>query len=733
MYKVLCDNALLCDSRIEELALNNPVVTLEANKAGSFSFSLTPEHPFYDLVRRQKSIIEVYRNNDLVFSGVAVKVQDTLFKERKFTCEGELAYLNNSIQRPARYQGITKRQYLETIIAIHNEQVEESKRFTVGMVTIPGQDELIYCYTNMESTMKCLKEDLVDDYGGIIRIRHENGIRYIDYLDDSQSTNSQAIQIGVNLLDFTSGIDSGDIATAVIPLGAKLDETVVEGLEARLTIETVNDGKDYLLSEEAVETYGYIAKTITFDNVTTAAALKTKGIKYISETQFENMVIEAKAVDLGLTDEDIEEFHILDKIRVISAPHGLDKYFVLTKQVLNLNNPENDAITLGKKEKVALSAKSSQISEEVKKTVEAIVPASKILNEAQENATQIITSAMGGYVYKTRSELFIMDTDDPATATKVWRWNINGLGYSPNGIDGPYELAMTMDGSIVADFIQAGTMLADRIRGGELALGGVNNADGVAKMYNGSNGLFGTWDNSGVTIIGSHSTTSIGSDKIRMKDASYPHYVEMSTYFGSRPNLIVRGNNDYHRTYISSESISIDGGAGIYLNDTTGNVYTQTFRATIDGSLFLLRDLNVYGTKSRIAKTEDYGDRALYCYEMPSPVFGDLGEGRLDESGNCVIFIDDIFAEVIDTDCQYQVFLQAYGDGQCYVLGRTAAYFVVRGTPNMRFGWEIKAVQKGFDTMRCEEYAASEQQTDELEELMNYLEDMLYDVESEGI
>ena len=88
-----------------------------------------------------------------------------------------------------------------------------------------------------------------------------------------------------------------------------------------------------------------------------------------------------------------------------------------------------------------------------------------ILNSAKNNATNQITSALGGYIYKTQSELFIMDTDNPATATKVWRWNLNGLAYSETGINGEYKLALTQDGQFVADFITTGTINADRIEG----------------------------------------------------------------------------------------------------------------------------------------------------------------------------------------------------------------------------------------------------------------------------
>ena len=127
--------------------------------------------------------------------------------------------------------------------------------------------------------------------------------------------------------------------------------------------------------------------------------------------------------------------------------------------------------------------------------------------QAIENATDLLTSALGGYVLKRAGELLIMDTEDPTTATKVWRWNLNGLGYSSNGIDGPYELAMTIDGVINADFITAGTVSANLVKAGILASND-NNAyfdlnNAIIRVGHGGtqysqldvNGLFRQWEN----------------------------------------------------------------------------------------------------------------------------------------------------------------------------------------------------------------------------------------------
>ena len=133
-----------------------------------------------------------------------------------------------------------------------------------------------------------------------------------------------------------------------------------------------------------------------------------------------------------------------------------------TRCIKTTYNPLTDTI-----EKFEIGTFKSGIGDSINKMNSVITQfsPSTILEEARENATSLITQAMGGYVYKTNSELYIMDTDNPQTAEKVWRWNINGLGYSSTGINGPYGLAMTMDGAIVADYITTGTLNTNVIQG----------------------------------------------------------------------------------------------------------------------------------------------------------------------------------------------------------------------------------------------------------------------------
>lgn len=123
-----------------------------------------------------------------------------------------------------------------------------------------------------------------------------------------------------------------------------------------------------------------------------------------------------------------------------------------------------------------------------------------------------------------------------------------------------------------------------------------------------------------------------------------------------------------------------------------------TFRknVTVDGNL------SVTGTKNRLVKTTDYSERYLYCYETTTPVFGDIGEGVIGEDGKIYIQLDPIFLETITTE-NYQVFIQLYDDGKAYVSERHKSYFVVTGTPNIAFGWEVKAKQSNYENYRLED------------------------------
>lgn len=468
MYRVYCNNSPLYDLRDEDLVLISPTVKIGENTAGSFEFSILPKHPHYEEVNELTSVITAYDGDEEIFCGRVVEITKDLYNRKKVICEGELAYFNDSIQRPAKYQGLTVRGYLETLVNIHNQQIKNQgidKTFKVGAVTVQDKNDYVYKYTNWESTLEVIKTDLLKTYGGYLRIRKENGVRYLDYLADYPNTNTQVIEFGSNLLDFTHDMVASDIVTAVIPLGARLEDvTEVEGLDAYLTIKDVNGGVDYVYSQEAVKSYGWIFKTVKWDDVHVADNLLKKGKEYLSDIQFAQITLTVSAIDLHMLHVDMERIKVLDRIRVTSTPNGLDRFFPVSEMTIYLDKPSNNKLTLGTSySKNSLSTKTESNITSIKDKIEELPKKSEILEEAKENASQLIHSATNGHVVTTADEQLIMDTADKKTARKLWRWNLNGLGYSKTGYNGTYETAITMDGQIVGERLVGGSVDASKL------------------------------------------------------------------------------------------------------------------------------------------------------------------------------------------------------------------------------------------------------------------------------
>lgn len=441
-------------------------MTLELNNAGSFEFTIISSHPAISQIRKMKSQISVYHGDEEIFCGRVIEVKEDFYKRQKIFCEGELAYLNDSVQRPKKYQRMTVRGYLESLLSVHNAQVEDSKKFQVGAVTVTDPNDSIYRYTNWEKTMDVIKSDLIKSLGGYLFVRKENGIRYIDYLAELPTKSTQTVEFGKNLLDFTKNFDVTDLATAIIPLGAKINSSDTSDnpsvLEERLTIKDINNGNDFLFNQEAVNNYGWIFKTVIWDNVNTTTALKRKGEQYLASAQFENMTIEAKAIDMNFVDGS-ERLKLGELIRVVSVPHGLDKFFPLSKMTILLDKISQNTITLGLEVKTSLTSSNISTNDKIQQEIEKIPSHSDIVQEAVDNATQIINQKTTGYVTITGDELLVMDSKDKNTAQKVWRWNLNGLGYSGNGYKGSFTTAMTMDGQIVGERIVGGTITGEKL------------------------------------------------------------------------------------------------------------------------------------------------------------------------------------------------------------------------------------------------------------------------------
>lgn len=473
MYKVYLDNKLLYYPKDNEYCITEPIINLALNDAGTFEFGLPVVNPLYGQINNRKSMVRVEKNGNEVFYGEVRESEGDINSTKQVYCVGELAFLFDSIQPQKKYQNYTIRQFLESLINEHNSQVEERKRFEIGIVTVTDSNDSIYRFTNRETTLDAIRDKLCDRLNGYLKIRKENGQRYLDFLtlDDYGKKCRQAIEFGANLLEYAENISASDIATAVIPLGAKLDKSPIEGLDAYTTIESVNDGKDFLYIPEAVEQFGWVRVVQNFDDVTTPSVLKQKGLEWLKSVQYENVILNVKAVDLSIVDGESDQIDLGDKVHALATPFGMDTWFPVQKLTIPLQNPAEQTLELGN---TSSKSYTQQASEASKYQLTVVKQVQADMESAIDNATQMILGSKGGYKLSEYDEsgLWVrdlyMDAPNKDDAVNILQITNIGIGFSRNGYNGPYETAWTIDGSFVADFITTGTLNANLIKAGKI-------------------------------------------------------------------------------------------------------------------------------------------------------------------------------------------------------------------------------------------------------------------------
>ena len=333
------------------------------------------------------------------------------------------------------------------------------------------------------------------------------------------------------------------------------------------------------------------------------------------------------------------------------------------------------------------------------------------IKDAVITATEQITGERGGHIVivmdeeNEPDELLIMDTKDKSTAVNVWRWNLAGLGHSHSGYAGPFDdVAITQDGKINANLLQVGV---------------ITDASGK-NFWNLNTGEFSTKQ-------GTIGSGTISTDNIAFYSADGRNRTLLA-----EGGVIVQNYNDTENCWQDLIALNgaVDGrgrayasignswqgeltwgpGIGMYIDcvglevhavgtsQTVPNFFTFDWQGLTVAANF---QVGTGYTKNKVFETAEYGKRLLYCYETPSPLYGDVGEGEIGADGTAYIWLDPIFAETIKTG-QYQVQLQAYGQGECYVVERAGAYFKVQGTAGLPFGWELKAKQGDLGDKRLD-------------------------------
>lgn len=550
MYTIHVDGNLLYSPLLidDGYLVLNPKLTLELGKSGSLTFLLPPNNPLYDGIQKLKSIVIVYQDSEEIFRGRVLHDEKDFYNRKNVYCEGELAFLLDSQQRPYSFQGDIPDLYMEFINS-HNAQVEEEKRFYVGEITVTDPNNYINrsnVYYN--NTWDEISDKLIASHGGYLRPRLRDGKRYLDYVKAYGKVNSQVIEFGVNMLDISEYITAEDVFTVLIPLG--FEQTDSDGNSTgRLTIKSVNSGKDYIEDDAAIALFGRITKTQEWDDVTVASNLLTKGRAFLNSGIEMAVTLTMKAIDLHLADVEVERIGLGDYVRVISLPHKLDKYFLCSKIVIDIVSPDKTEYTFG-----------------VTYTT---------MTEKQVGTTKVIQSTVGA-VQSAVSNVNAIVSDLPTDYVKksLWDANINQYGIfnllTNNGkIQGMILDEETGDIYINASFIRSGT----------LTIGGVNSenstlqildsegnvcvqagTDGIKILKGEVNATSGSLDN--VTIVDGITISSKTNDE--MKNLSLVKIEETTTDSGTA-YCITFGELTGRSTPIAIQgsSIQIKGSSGI--------------------------------------------------------------------------------------------------------------------------------------------------------------------------
>lgn len=481
---------MIHNPRVKVLTVGDPYFEIGDNVNGQAEFTVYPTHPYYKHVKKLTTDIVFYNNGVEEFSGRVLYDDETFNGTKKVFVEGEMAFFCDSIQRPKVYHNTSVRDYLADILSIHNSQVEQRKQFVLGRVSVTDQNDSLYRYSNWESTRTVLKEKLTDRLGGHLVIRKQDGIKILDYLSDEEyyHENAQIIRFGKNLLDYSKNMDASDLATCIIPLGARQEESSIEGLEERLTISSVNGGVDYVTDDAAVAEYGRIYQTVIWDDVTVPENLMRKGVEYLSSAQFERMVLTCRAIDMNLTDEEVEQLTLGSRVRCISEPNGMDRWFPVSSKKVYIADYSKNSITLGTEQSVkTYTASQRKSTAGIEEEIRNMPSKEEVLQAALRDATDLMNRlTQSGHAIHNPNEFIVSDTLGIENAKMLWRWGLGGLAHYSNGYNGSVDgVALTMDGKINGKMLIADSVTAASIDIGyrESVEKSIENAELLANEY----------------------------------------------------------------------------------------------------------------------------------------------------------------------------------------------------------------------------------------------------------
>lgn len=418
MYRVVISNdgneTEIHSPYTNDLKLLVGIIKKGINTFESFDFSILPNNPGIGKLRPFKTLVNVIdtiQDKD-IFRGQLLIPSNSMESDGTFgydyVCASTLSFLQDSIQDYAKIQNTSPEQFFRYLIDVHNSKVKEPhKKFVVGRVNVTNSTDNVYRYVDeTKTTYETIKEKLIDRIGGEIQVRYENGINYIDYLVEIGHVSETTIEVEKNMISFSKQVDPTDVVTVFKPRGARPETTGEEqegdynAAEPRLTISSINGGKDYILaSQDLIDEFGYKEGSISYDDINNAQILLTRGNQFMASQKAALVKYTLSAVDLSLLGIDPESYEIGNYYPVKNRYMGIEENLRTVGVTLDIINPEISSMTIGDKAK-SLSQyqkEANEISRNYKEIQQNVINLSNsniALNKSLEKTKEDLTNVM---------------------------------------------------------------------------------------------------------------------------------------------------------------------------------------------------------------------------------------------------------------------------------------------------------------------------------------------------
>lgn len=421
MYQVKCDGYLLHDDNYQDNRLHEMKLTLELNQFNSFEFTIYPQHEHYDKLQKLKSIITIERDDEVIFKGRILDYTKGFKNQLTIVCEGELAFLLDSIVRPYEFKG-SQVDFFKFLIEQHNEQMKENpeKQFVVGDITALSESvEVTKINENYVTVWSSINELLTTEGGYLTVDIDEEGNRKINYITEADfRLSNQEINFGENLLDLKAESKGSEIVTAIIPTSGK-DESLLnitsllDGVVMETEDDVIEKKDDYVFSHSAVAQYGWIFKSISFDNEENDIYyLQSSAVEELNKSKKNTESMELNAIDIARLKLNINSFNVATMVRVTSKKHNYEKALLpVTKITLNLLNPISNTLSLQKTHSTfiekSISNSKSQQTDQASKIIMVESNVSGLEQKTNANATNLAetTEQLTSLINQTSDEI----------------------------------------------------------------------------------------------------------------------------------------------------------------------------------------------------------------------------------------------------------------------------------------------------------------------------------------